>query len=240
MRYSHDLSSTLSHHLGSLPEDVHKDRDRAVEYLTLLTVEAIKARAALLLGGEQLQWYRHTLRTAGSPAAESPYLERALKLALGLSSSIADIEAVSDALADSSNTDEAEVLESVVQAVRHREIEIRLPFSYLRELTSTDEWMGQFKTLRTSLVQELGAPVPPFRVVFDDDLSPQDDEAPRSFCFRFNSLTTPPIRGLAPDEILVNATPENLKASGIQGAATINPANGWRGDDREIQASTDD
>jgi flagellar biosynthesis component FlhA len=228
VRYSHDLSSTLSHHLGSAPEDVHKDPDRAVEYLTLLTVEAIKARAALLLGGQQLEWYRHTLRTAGAQAAaESPYLERALQRALGLSSSIADIEAVGEALADSSNADEPEVLESVIQAVRQRDIEIRLPFGYLRQLTDNGEWTGEFKTLRTSLVQELGAPVPPFRFVFDEGLSPQDDDAPPSFCFRFNALTTPPIRGLALDEILVNETPKKLEASGIQGAATINPTNGW-------------
>jgi len=229
VRYSRELSATLAHYLGSPPDEIHRDTERFPEYLTELAVEVVKLRPALLLGPTQLANYRDALRAHGHhAAAESPYLEGALRLALRLWLSISDINKVAAALHDlPADADETRARESVVQALRQDELEIQLPLGYLRQLTDVPEdWTEDFSKLRSALARELGITVPSFSIVLNPELHRADEEQGQSFCFKFNALTTTPIRGLARDEILVNDIVDRVQQSDLPAIATINAATG--------------
>jgi flagellar biosynthesis component FlhA len=231
VRYSLDLPLRLAHFLDTSLEDVPRDPHRLVLYLTLLVLEAVKTRPELLLGPKQLSSYREQLRAAGAlRAAESLHLEKALGAALRCWISIADIDAVARAIESAADDAQSvDLAEAIIEALGTPAIDVRLPFAYLRQLTDGQpDWTEDFSTLRTALVHELGLPLPPFRIVFDEALDPLGEEVPPTFCFGFNALHTTPIRGLTNDEVLVNDTVERLNTPEGHATATINASNGWR------------
>ena len=229
LQYSRELSMTLAQYLGCQLDEPHCNPERLFEYIAHLALHVVKGQPAVLLGPTHVAAYRGKLWARGyREAADSPYLESALKLALSLWSSIEDIDAVGSSLSDAATrADEAESVESVVKALRSSDIEIHLPLAYLRELTErTEEWTSGFSELRSTLARELGIALPPFSFVLDEELRRENEEQAQSFCFKFNALTTPPIRGLAVDDILVNDTVDHVHRPDSPAVATVNAARG--------------
>ena len=68
--------------------------------------------------------------------------------------------------------------------------------------------------------------VPSFSVVLNQELHRADEEQAQSFCFKLNALTTPPIRRLARDEILVNDIVDRVQRPDAPAIATMNAATG--------------
>lgn len=72
--------------------------------------------------------------------------------------------------------------------------------------------------MREGLFEELGLPIPLVSVVADNRL-PID-----TFSLAINGHTIPAVRGLAPDEFLVNDTPDRLALLSIEARSAVNPS----------------
>jgi len=140
---------------------------------------------------------------------------------LNLGISIADRDAVATVLAAAlaGPSQSTAVIEDLIGALRPNVFEIRAPRAFLRELTTGDsDRASMFPFLRERIFTELGIELPAIRFVAVEALKP------RTFCFRLNHLTSVPLRGLSPGQLLVNDTPERLALMRIKATATLNPA----------------
>ena len=202
----------------------------AVEVLAHACVEALKQEPAVLFGSDQARSYAARLRApqrredeAASTARpyDSEWLREVLGGVLNLGISIADHDTVATVLAAAlaGPSQSAAVIEDLIGALRPNVFEIRVPRAFLRELTTGDsDPASMFPFLRQGMFTELGIELPAIRFVAVEALKP------RTFCFRLNHLTSVPLRGLSPGQLLVNDTHERLALMRINATATLNPA----------------
>ncbi len=204
-----------------------EDRNSAiVEFLTLVCLEAIKLRPAVLLGRAQTAAYCDRLGELieGEEEATSDLAHFALSRTLNMRISIADTQTVSavlkEGLAKAKSAED--VAEDLISTLRPRAVEIQIPQDYLRQLTLADmdrEYVG-FSMMRDGLFYELGLQYPAFRFV------PVRHLKPDSFAIKVNHLAALPRLGLQSDQLLVNDTVESLRLLGIEAEPAINPASG--------------
>ena len=207
-----------------------RDGSPAVEVLARACVEALKQEPAVLFGPDQARVYaaqlrapQHRERQAASTARphEAEWLREVLGRVLNLGISIADRDAAATVLSATLTGpgQSTAVIEDLIGALRPDVFEIRAPRAFLRELTTGDSDPGSMLPfLREGIFTELGIELPAIRFVAAEELGP------RTFCFRLNHLTSPPLRGLSPGQLLVNDTAERLAQTRIQATATFNPA----------------
>jgi flagellar biosynthesis component FlhA len=188
----------------------------ALDYLTLVIVEAVKSHSDLLLTDGAIARYRATCADVNVSAAA---VGRLLRMALRMNMSVANVEAITTVLREDSAAPEVKIEERVISALRADRIELRFPLEYLRMLTphGSARLSAEIAELRTTLELELGVRLPPFEVVLDAQLLPE------SFCFRVNSLTTPPMRGLATGQLLVNETVDALRDFQVHAISVAGP-----------------
>ena len=94
--------------------------------------------------------------------------------------------------------------------------------SFVAQRNSADDKpLGEMlEVMSDGLHYELGLLLPEVRVAIDNRL-PID-----TFAFAINGRSQPAVRGLQPDEFLVNDTPDRLKLLRIEARAAVNPASG--------------
>ena len=203
------------------------DRQMAAGFLSQMSAEIIKTQPFVLLGRSQLQAYRASLpvpstKEPGKWPPDEAWLLPILSHVLNLRISIADKQAVTDTLAQSSGRSWSDACEQLIDVLHPDAVEIHVQEEYMRQLTTinADNRVGLFAFLRDGLFAELGVVYPEFRLVPDSQL------APRQFMFKVNHLTCVRQVGLGPDECLVNDTPDRLKQLDISVNAAGNPATG--------------
>jgi hypothetical protein len=209
---------------------VSQNGSPAVEVLARVCVEVLKQEPAVLFGPDQARSYAARLRapqhreheTASTARPYDPeWLREVLGGVLNLGISIADRDAVATVLAAAlaEPSQSTAVIEDLIGALRPNVFEIRAPRAFLRELTIGDsDPASVFPFLREGIFTELGIELPAIRFVAVEALKP------RTFCFRLNRLTSVPLRGLSPGQLLVNDTAERLALTRIKATATLNPA----------------
>ncbi|MBI4528486.1 MAG: FHIPEP family type III secretion protein [Deltaproteobacteria bacterium] len=207
------------------------DRERPIEFLSLVCLEIIKKHAGLLLAIPQAAAYLETLppltEESDSMAKTWPpdpdWLLPILQAVLSLKLSIADKKTVAEVLRQGLGKNQAkdEIVEDLIVAVRPNAVEVQISPEYLRQITTAtdDGEHNQFALMRDGLFYELGLRYPNFGFVAVESLKPC------SFALKINHLTTTPRVGLAPKKLLVNDTVERLKLLNIEAEAAINPAN---------------
>ena len=254
VRYSGELLQRLDSYVRDVPLDpqasgqtitkwlseqwasVEADRRAlAVEFLSLACIEMLKVEPAVLFGLDQARDLAHQLPAAQDPSGspqtwasiEPVWLHDVLGRVLDLGVSIGDLRTVASVLAAglAARRDAASLAEDLIEALWPDVIEIQLPASLLREVTTGmgTEDAGVFPFLREGLFEELGLELPKLRFVVNDSLRP------RTFCCKVNHLATLPLRALAPGELLVNDTVDRLKLTGIDAIPTSNPASNQPG-----------
>ncbi len=205
--------------------ELEETTDLVAGFFSQLTIQVFKAQPSVLLGATPFEAYRASLPIPATgefsqwppdPAWLRPILAKTLSLGI----SIADKQAVTDALAQNLDKPWSDACEELIERLRPNAIEIHVTREYLRELTTfdADNRTGFFAFLRDGLFQELGVVYPDFRLVLDPRLGP------RQFLFTINHLPTMPLVGLSPDECLVNENPERLTERDISLRPAGNPA----------------
>lgn len=198
-----------------------------VEFLALATIEILKGQLSLLLDVQQVAAYIAALplpssETLGSKAGllDPTVLLPVLRTVLEQRISLADRQSVMYTLLRAENRAQADLAEDLITTLAPTIVEVRLPRAYLRELTlAAPVDKGQlFPVLRDNLFEELGLVYPSFHWVIADELKP------RSWCFTIGHLPTLPVVGPAPNQILVNDSPERLDLMGLTAIHAVNPA----------------
>jgi type III secretion protein V len=220
--------------LSEIPPDrsgaADADFQRKVEFLGLACANIIKMQPAALLGPEQVAAYIAILPSPPDkpdwqslPFFQDPNILRSiLGEALNMKISIADHRAVTETLGQAHGRSTEDIIEDLIVALRPEQIEIQLPSEDLRRMTRdhVKDGPAMFPFLRDGLFEELGLNYPKFRFAVTEELKQGH------FAFKINHLTTMPLIGLRPDQLLANDTPDRLSMQGIDGEATINPATG--------------
>jgi FHIPEP family len=213
-------------HKISEPGASESDRQMVAGFFSQISVAIAKTQPSVLLGRSQLEAYLASLPAPSAKPGKWPpdknWLFPILSQVLDLRISIANVQAVSNSLAQSIERSWSDASEDLIDVLHADAVEIHLQEKYLRQLTTvdSDNRVGLFAFLRDGLFTELGVVYPDFRLVPDDHL------APKQFMFKLNDLTCVPQVGLGADECLVNDTPERLKALDICTSAAGNPASG--------------
>lgn len=194
-------------------------------FVRLTCGEMIKRSPAVLLTAESVTAYRAALMNGSDETflPDAHWLQTPLAAVLNLRISIADRATVAQVLQQGivQERSPAAITEDLIAALRPQSIEIQLPLAYLRQITldTPESDRSKFALMRDGLFYELGLRFPAAHFVPTEDLKPD------SLRFKINHLTTLPIRGLHPDECLVNDETDRLGLLRIQGRAAINPAN---------------
>lgn len=170
----------------------------AAEYLALLTVQAIEARASVLLTAEP------PAESGGDDNEKARCLTVQRRL-LDLGLPAGDVDEIRAALRENDDVDDA--AEQLIAERAPDEWAVLVAPGYLRELSLADI-ADPGKVTRYflgELANDLPFPLPGLHLLSDPDL--------RDGCFRFriNKTTTVPILGVPADRILLyGATPEQL------------------------------
>jgi hypothetical protein len=246
IRYSHELLQRVYSYIQERPLDplatssqiakwladqctaqADADPHGALEFLALACLEVLKREPAVLFGPDQARAYAKLLPVPDVPA-ETPTplpdparLREMIGQVLNLGISIADRRSVANALGSAQpDSSPAAIVEDLIERLRPDVVEIHVPRDFLREFTTSGlgDDAGVFPFLREGLFDELGLDLPQFRFVVVDVLRP------RTFAFQLNHVASVPVRGLDPEQLLVNDTADRLKVVGIDAIATINPA----------------
>jgi flagellar biosynthesis component FlhA len=202
------------------------DPGQIESFIRLLSVEILKLRPAVLLTAPTLEAYLAQLRSAGlkCPFARTELLRPILEQVLNQRLSLGDFSTVATYINTSqkNGASPAETAETLAAFLAPQIIEVRMSRAYLKEFTLGSATRASEKPLLANLhkiiFDELGVILPPLHFVPDDNLPSQ------LFCFKFNSLTSFPWRGLSRNVLLTNDTPERLKLVGINGRPWPNPA----------------
>ena len=210
------------------PDASEADRERVASLLNRTCLAIIKLQPSVLLGQAQLAAYIASLPVPETKELtrwppDQDWLFRVLRQVLSLGISIADRQAVAEALAPHVEGPSLDASEVLTDVLRPEATEIHVEKEYLRQLTTVDaeNRSGHFTFLRDGMYTDLGIPYPAFRLVPDTHLGP------RQFMFKLNHLTCVPQVGLGPDECLVNETPEGLQRLNITAVMAGNPATAY-------------
>ncbi len=203
--------------------------DACASLISQMCLAIIKLQPAVLLGQPQLAAYTASLpvperKEATKWPPDQAWLFPVLRQVLSLKISIADKQAVADALASCIGEPVLNASEELIEALCPDAVEIHVEREYLRQLTTIDaeHRTGLLAFLRDGMFVELGVLYPHFRLLPDTSLAPQQ------FMFKLNHLTCVPQVGLGPEECLVNEIPERLGVPGITAVLAGNPATAQR------------
>ncbi len=186
----------------------------------------LEQRPSALLGPEQTAAYAAQIVGSGLPedsadvqAWVGPVLGKVLDLGL----SIADVPRLLPILRDGRARGRApsDLVEDLIAGLMPETMEIHGNLELIKRLSlGGPEGEKLIPRMRALLFNELGIRYPPLRFVVSEALP---DSA---FAFKIHAWPTMPRVGLAPDELLVDNTIEQLDALRIKGRRAINPANG--------------
>lgn len=201
------------------------DRDGAADFFSETCLAILKEQPEKLLGGEQTAACRDWMPTGTAAPAGigDEELFRLLGQVLARRVGVADRNRAAAVITESTGAGHGleTVRERLLTDLKPAAIEIRLHPDYLRQLTREADGDDReaFAMMRDGLFYELGMRYPAFRFVADEHLRPH------CFAFRINHLTTPPRRGLARAECLVDEPAESLGREGFPAIPIVNPAN---------------
>jgi FHIPEP family len=202
---THDLDGGPPHEDGIVPwleQASAEDRELAEAFFRAASPALLGDHATALVSPAVAAAYGATL----GGQVDTGRLEVVLRHVVDLKVSVADRDRVGRVLVENLEQEPLDAAETLLAALRPRELELRLPESFLRELTTTEAESvpGLFTYLRDSLFRELGVPPPPLRPT-------RTDMPARTFSLTLNHLPLVPRLGLAPDECLVNDEPSRLR-----------------------------
>ena len=206
-------------------------RNAVVEFLCLSCLEILKRQPSVLFGPAHAVAYAAALqetRRAGAdtsgPTVDADWLAPILAQVLDLKISLANRQRVADVLARGRAAAQSAdaVVEDLIDALAADVVEIQAPRSYLQELTTrwAQDGPGTFSFLRDGMLLELGLAFPPLRFVAAEGLKAN------CFAFKVNHVASLPLRGLDPEQWLVNDTADRLRLNNIEAIATVSPATG--------------
>jgi flagellar biosynthesis component FlhA len=203
-------------------------QDALTAFVARACVEILKLQPAVLLGPAQAAAYLQLLNAHGTgdrlaSGMTSMPLETLLHPVLDMRISLANHQAIATQLAARDAGSSVDALsEDLIEALSASHVDIECEPAFLQELTAEDSRESReiFPLLRDGIFVELGLTFPPLRFVADENLKP------RTFAFRLNDLTTPPLPGLEPGRLLVNDTVDRLRERAISATATVSPATG--------------
>jgi hypothetical protein len=251
-RYSHELLRRVESYVRARPlssernsdhilvwleelchEASEKDRETLAEFISIACLGIIKSQPEALLALPQVVAYIACLPAPSDTVPPQPntwppdptWLYPILRKVLRLKISIADTQTVAKVLWTTPEQSPEDISEGLIVALRPDIVELQLPQEYLRQLTMSDPKnnSGLFPFMRDGLFVELGLRYPPLRFV------PVNTLKPNSFIFKINSLTMIPVRGLLPEQCLVNDNTSRMASQKIQAVATSNIATGQEG-----------
>ncbi|MCE7947909.1 MAG: hypothetical protein DYG88_10820 [Chloroflexi bacterium CFX4] len=208
--YTPSTRAALSAWLAEQPE-------RLPTFLNAFTAAALSSHADLLLTEPVAAAYRDKLPDSFTRYPVSTVRAVLLPL-LALRVSLKDHARVAELLA----AGDSETSEALFAALRPQQLAISCSGETLRELTqnAAEDEHAFFDMLRDGMFYELGVHYPSFSFAPDDSLPLG------SFELHLNDLPSVAWQGLSADQVLVNATPDDLRRYGIPSQPAYNPANG--------------
>ncbi|MFC8131952.1 FHIPEP family type III secretion protein [Streptomyces sp. NPDC057302] len=222
-RLAERVSPPLPENWASSPDP----EQRTAVLVGTTCAEAVKLRPCVLLGPELIRTYTNDLRgrvpdrLAGvvSPEWLSPVLGGVLDLGI----TVGDRTLVAQVLAEGAERRPCEARESLVSALCADFVEVLVPETVAAQLGRGDvgddgDLLGY---VTGAMLDENGSLIPAFRVA-----PPPEGFPAGCFAFRMNSLLTSPMALLAPDDLLVTDTPDQLVLRGIPARPAVNPATG--------------
>jgi hypothetical protein len=218
--------------------DVASRQDLALTFLHRLVVEALRERPSSLVGPAQADLYWQA--GAGEAHPCQAHMLLVLKALLDLWVPTSDPKLVCQTLLQvcDRNCPPEDAVEALFTRLHARRIEIHMNPSYIRQilpevptrgsLSVYDERLPQnvrdvFQLLADGIFYDLGLRLP------DIFLVPSLHVPENAIQIKLNERIRPPIQGLRPDELLVNATVDYLKGLNIPARLAKRP-----NDDTEI------
>lgn len=211
----------------SSPDRTSFSERRAALLIGMTCAEAVKLRPSVLLAPELVQKYARNLRgrvpdrPAGVTSPE--WLAHVLGGVLDLGIGVGDQTLVAKILVEGEESRPCDARESLISALSAESVEVLVPEA-IAALLGTGEVGDEGDLLAYvagAMLDENGVLIPAFRVA-----SPPKGLPAGCFAFRLNSLLTSPMALLAPDDILVNDTPERLALRGVSARPAVNPDTG--------------
>jgi type III secretion protein V len=191
--------------------------ERLPTFLSAFTAAALSSHADLLLTEPVAAAYRDRLPDSFM-RYPVPTLRAALLPLLALRVALKDHARVAEIL----QIADAEFSEALFAALRPQQLAISCSGETLRELTqnAAEDEQAFFDMLREGMFYELGVHYPSFT------FAPEDALPLGSFRLHLNNLPSVAWQGLSADQVLVNATTDDLRRHGIPSQPAYNPATG--------------